>query len=380
MEVTDTSKQNISGGSPLKQYIPKDINTNTNYKAPPSNISNNNSNQYNGYSGQTTQNQVKYAEGQYNKQTYSGNELALTPGAQPQPTYTNNQQYRQQQYKSTRYSFDNNNNVAGNTSPYRNRYTYNPQQSSYNINSTINKKYSYDPGNVMASVDYNKNKYKYTGDVTPFQNSINQKREMTNPPTQLFAACVLGEHSHTPDKHKNMINNAAKIAGGITHTELVFFLKDGNYMCCTIHYGEEVEFLEKIYTGKEKWNLYRINVNQDQIATIFEFCLSQEGKRFDKIGMWTGFVPVLNWTTNMLKYLWYGNEERWFCSALVLRALQEALEEFRQYDARYISPTALNDLLSKHGKLVVDVFNKDLLKKDLQLFNTKNPAGTPYNV
>jgi hypothetical protein len=305
------------------------------------------------------QNNIDNIQKQYNTNHHNNyNNQQLQYGVQP--SFINYPHQNQ-------YNNNNNNQIQQNTQHQqtfiKKSYTYNPNNT-YKNNPNYNT-YNYDPKNVIKDV---------------IEDNNNQNRMVKINITEVFAACVLGEHAHTPDAHKNMINAATNLSGGISHTELVFLLENGEYACCTIHYGEEVEFLTKTYTGKEKWRLYRIDVNSEQASKIYDFCVEQEGKKFDKIGLWTGFIPGVNYFTNILKWAWYGPEERWFCSGLVLRALQEASEEFKHYDPRYTSPTELNKILIKHGKFVVDVFNKELYNKKLKLFDPTNMTGNPNNV
>lgn len=80
-----------------------------------------------------------------------------------------------------------------------------------------------------------------------------------------------------------------------------------------------------------------VDVYVPDTSSLIAFCRSVSGKKY---GLWDVFRFVVPW--------WRNKKDEWFCSEVVLRALQEG-GRFKGYDPSRVSPGDLYELV-RHKK------------------------------
>jgi hypothetical protein len=147
------------------------------------------------------------------------------------------------------------------------------------------------------------------------------------------------------------MNAAISMSGEFSHCELAFRLEDGRYMVCTIHWGGPVQFECKSF-NYEKWDIVGLRLDEDQMDTIYDYCLEQQGKPFSKTRIVANFLPfggLFSWFTSWLGYTSEPTRQQdFFCSELIMRALQTAIDDLKKYNPAELTPTQLYTILRDH--------------------------------
>lgn len=146
------------------------------------------------------------------------------------------------------------------------------------------------------------------------------------------------------------------IGGDVNHVELIFRLDGGRRsLACSVLYEEGVRF--KIRTPENRyvqpfWELRTLKLTDEQKMRLYRFCWAQDRKPFNARGMYCNFLPLcLPWCCGT-RDAPDGDSDAWFCSQLVLAALQDAFADDGAYaDASPSAthPQALHDLLVERG-------------------------------
>ncbi len=187
----------------------------------------------------------------------------------------------------------------------------------------------------------------------------------------LFVAFTNIQYTPCRGGYRDWLNRLSQRTGNLIHCELVFRMvgrqdTETIHVCCTVYFGQNVVFEKnKAYDNRiGKWQRYRIGCSPEQMHTIYTFCCNQKDKPFNRWGYYLNFLPgPLSW----MSYRGGGNS--WFCSELVLAALQEAFPNLRSYQTHKTPPTALCDILARHGFTLMDTITK---KDTEQLLNNLN--------
>jgi len=192
-------------------------------------------------------------------------------------------------------------------------------------------------------------------DVDNFQlfNRDKRVRQSRNPIEYVFVAFVKGDPSKCKSWWKYALNSVVNVSGDYTHCEIVFKFRSGHYVACTIYMDEVVKMEIKPYK-LIKWRTFGIQMSEDQAQDAYGYCLGQLGKNFNMTGIVWSFVPLIGPTIAK----WYNGDERtFFCTELVLRALQAAVPHIflkPQYDPQTTTPTMLKHILEQENMIVIN--------------------------
>lgn len=116
--------------------------------------------------------------------------------------------------------------------------------------------------------------------------------------------------------------------GPYSHAELIF--DDGISFSSSLP-DHGVRFKHITY-NVQSWDFIVVNLSPENEHKVRDFCEKQQGKKYDLLGV-LGFVMPLQ-----------QEKKKWFCSEIIIRALQEA-GLYRWVIPSRIHPTALHDLL-----------------------------------
>lgn len=183
-------------------------------------------------------------------------------------------------------------------------------------------------------------------------NRHKQQRIMKNPITSVFVAFVLGDHTKCKSFGKRVVNQIVEVSGEYTHCEIVFKLRSGHYIACSIYMDDVVKMEIKPYS-MNKWRTLGIDLTQNEAQDAFDYCLEQLGKKFNMTGIALSFIPGLSYLASYFN----GNEQTFFCTELVLRALQRAKPlKFNkpEYVPARTTPTMLYNILKQENALVLN--------------------------
>lgn len=123
---------------------------------------------------------------------------------------------------------------------------------------------------------------------------------------------------------------AVRSGGERNHVELVFQFADYRALACTVLQEEGVRFKERSAECRyihPYWEVFEIDATPEQRLLLYEFCVAQNGKRFNSAGLYCNFapccLPLCCGTADPPAEL-YIYQQTWFCSQLCTAALQYA--------------------------------------------------------
>lgn len=166
--------------------------------------------------------------------------------------------------------------------------------------------------------------------------------------TRVFLAFCTSSESRTGGFQGWVKKWITHFGGRINHVEPVFVFENQTAVAVSITLKtmrvqfETRNILEAYKTAY--WECFPIELTDTQKYTMYDFCAAQNGKPFNKRGLYCNFFPLL--------YFCFGTREsddsKWFCSQLIMAALKLAKpEDFGQYIACQTSPQALRDLMTQ---------------------------------
>jgi len=134
---------------------------------------------------------------------------------------------------------------------------------------------------------------------------------------------------------ESWLNSAASwFAGGNSqgsapyiHAELLFIPKANALStksevygtACSIVYNNVVHLEKKRFSRKE-WVFRSMECSEDQYNKMYHFCKKHKGESFNHLGYfmyWSGLLAP-----KPTFYTWFGMYPRWYCSEIVIAALQ----------------------------------------------------------
>lgn len=121
------------------------------------------------------------------------------------------------------------------------------------------------------------------------------------------------------------------------HSEF-YFVDDG--VTVTVDAVKPVSFIpfgNPNYSNTKKWECYEITLPVDSYIAAYNFCLSQEGKPFDKSGIFC--FGCFKACTRAPR------GSSWICSRLMCEALKRAGVLSNRIDIYQVSPSALRELI-----------------------------------
>lgn len=103
---------------------------------------------------------------------------------------------------------------------------------------------------------------------------------------------------------------------GYSHCEFVFILTSGQFLACSVPYGENVTFGPKHYDdGDCEWHEIKSTISG--VENALNFCKDQVGKGFNSAGLYAAVIPIVS------RWIPYdARGESWFCSELCMSILQ----------------------------------------------------------
>ena len=113
------------------------------------------------------------------------------------------------------------------------------------------------------------------------------------------------------------------------HVELFFPTKGAQNkgdivtgQACSIYYNSKV-FLTRKNFSRKQWSFRTLNVNNDQLERIFNFCKAHRGEKFNHLSYYT--YPLNCYDKLKAGPYWgerFGMKPQWFCSEICVAALQ----------------------------------------------------------
>jgi len=219
-------------------------------------------------------------------------------------------QYQPQQNQQLSYSMNdcllyNNNKVVSNTPLYNsspnvpNRPVYNNVTKSEQVN---NNSVSYDMSSMIERKD----------------SPVRLNTDVNKLPKEIYVMFYDGSSNVINNWYKWAINRGiAMISGQYTHVELILYNYKGEFLSFEVFTGENVMFEIKKYQ-EDRWRWNKLNLTHEQMVSIYNFCVEQQGKPFNSYGMYMNFLPLLG------SYFSNSTRDKWFCSQLITCALQAA--------------------------------------------------------
>jgi len=143
----------------------------------------------------------------------------------------------------------------------------------------------------------------------------------------------------------NVFNSIVRWWTSSTYSHAELILPDGvTWLGISPFLKSQVSSREKMLVIGENWDFVSLKITQEQLDIITEFFKETEGHGYDWIGMLLSqFLPC------KIKH-----RRRWYCSEWIAYALRIACiidwRTIKIYDRKDLSPTALFDLVTAHGK------------------------------
>ncbi len=122
------------------------------------------------------------------------------------------------------------------------------------------------------------------------------------------------------------------------HCEIYF---PNTNQACSIDTRNPVSFTTRNYTNRA-WDWFSIKVNKIQYDTVYNFCVSKLGEKFDSFGLLLFPCPI-GLCSNM-------DSTKWLCSRLCASALKSAQLINHEIDAYTIDPNSLRNELKNQSK------------------------------
>lgn len=136
----------------------------------------------------------------------------------------------------------------------------------------------------------------------------------------IFIGFFRGERSNSTQYWKNLVNGFISSTGSYTHCELIFKFKNDTWQVATVSMeSDEVEFKFKPY-DYYKWHLVSLRTTPKQKRDLYTYCIEKQGCKFNSVGM-LNFIPLIG---SLISYFTDGKQQKFFCSELILHALQSA--------------------------------------------------------
>lgn len=127
------------------------------------------------------------------------------------------------------------------------------------------------------------------------------------------------------------------------HCEMVFVTEQTKYYHFVVTPETPVSVFEKTDLDYNDWHFYTIDASEQQANKAYAFCIEKMDCPFNGLGLYMNFLPILN------HFAVSGNDESFFCSELVIRALQVAMPaDFLDMNAHKTSPYDFYKYMRKH--------------------------------
>lgn len=143
---------------------------------------------------------------------------------------------------------------------------------------------------------------------------------------------------HDEKTNRSMMNRLAACytASPYIHAEFYF---PADVCTVTVDSRRPVTFIDygKDYSDPKEWECYVIWVEREQYLRVFNFCRSQEGKPFERSGIWFFFLSRI--------FTRRADGESWICCRLMCEALKKGGILPCNIDSHLVTPSSLRELV-----------------------------------